>query len=227
MTMNKHWETALTVALVACAIVTTGLVIRRELMVPDSAPANTAAREEPEFLEEWRNFLDKGELLGSAQAPVQLIEFADFECPFCARFTETLHAVRERYPDKVALTFIHLPLEMHRFAEISARAAECADEQERFEQMHDLLFEHQRVIGIKPWTEFAKEAGITDLAAFETCFERTDPLPRVEAGKALAETLEVRGTPTLIINGWKLGRPPSVEDLDRSVQAVLAGNAPI
>jgi len=225
--MNKHWETALTVTLVACAVITTGMVIRRELLTPDSAPANTSASEEPVFVDEWRSFLDKGELLGSARAPVQLIEFADFECPFCARFTETLQAVRQRYPDEVAVTFIHLPLEMHRFAEISARAAECADEQGRFEQMHDLLFKNQRTIGIKRWTEFAEEAAIADIAAFETCFERTDPLPRVQAGKALAETFEVRGTPTLIINGWKLGRPPSVEELERSVQAVLAGRPPV
>lgn len=225
--MNKHWETALTVALVACAVITTGLVIRRELMTPDRAPANTAAREEPKFVEEWRSFLDEGELLGSALAPVQLIEFADFECPYCARFVETLHTVRERYPDKVAVTFIHMPLDGHRFAEISARAAECGDEQGRFEQMHDVLFANQRAIGIKPWTELAQEAGIPDLAAFEACFKRTDPLPRVQAGKALAETLEVRGTPTLMINGWKLSRPPSVEELDRSVQAVLAGRPPV
>ncbi len=226
MIVNKRWETALTVTLVACAVITTGLVIRREFMSPENAPAEVPARE-PEFVKEWQSFLDKGELLGSAQAPVQLIEFADFECPFCARFTETLHTVRERYPDKVAVTFIHLPLEMHRFAEISARAAECADEQGRFEQMHDLLFKNQRTIGIKPWTEFAQEAGVPDTDAFDSCFKRTDSLPRVEAGKALAETLNVRGTPTLMINGWKLDRPPSVEELDRKVQAVLAGKPPV
>lgn len=224
--MNKRWETALTVTLVACAVITTALVIRREFMAPDSALAHTEMRE-PVFVDEWRSFLDKGELLGSAQAPVQLIEFADFECPFCAMFTETLHTVRERYPGKVAVTFIHLPLEMHRFAEISARAAECADEQGRFEQMHDQLFKNQRTIGIKPWTEFAQQAGIADIGAFESCVQRTDPLPRVEAGKALAETLDVRGTPTLMINGWKLDRPPTAEDLDRQVQAVLAGRPPV
>lgn len=221
--MNKHWETALTVVLVACAIITTGLVVRREL----STRAGSAVPvEKTQFVAEWRNFQDSGQRLGSAQAPVQLIEFADFECPYCARFAQTLHTVRERYPDKIAVTFIHLPLEMHRFAELSARAAECAAEQGKFEQMHDVLFANQRAFGIKPWKQLAQEAGILDPAAFDICFERTDPLPRVQAGKALAETLEVHGTPTVLINGWKLGRPPSVEELDRNVQAVLAGKPP-
>jgi protein-disulfide isomerase len=92
--------------------------------------------------------------------------------------------------------------------------------------MYDLLFEQQDKFGLKPWSEFATEAGVPDTAAFETCIKQAEPIPRVTEGKALGKQLDVQGTPTLVINGWKLGRPPSLEELDAMVERVLAGKEP-
>jgi protein-disulfide isomerase len=119
----------------------------------------------------------------------------------------------QHYPDKVSLTFMHFPLKGHRFAIAAARVAECADEQGRFAAMQDQLFEGQESFGLKPWTQYATSAG--------------EPIPRVVKDEHLGNTLDVQATPTLIINGWKLGHPPSEEELDAMVKAVLAGKQPV
>jgi len=65
------------------------------------------------------------------------------------------------------------------------------------------------------------------MAAFDACIKRTDPIPSVEEGKALGAKLDVQGTPTIIVNGWKLAHPPSPEQLDQMVQRILAGKQPV
>jgi protein-disulfide isomerase len=227
VTLTKmKWDNILTALLVACALITTGVVVRREFFTSATGPARPVDQK-PMFIENWRPQIDKGVRLGSPGAPVQLIEFADFECPFCALFHKNLQTLRERYPTQVALSFVHYPLSMHRFAEPAARAAECAGEQGHFEMMHDRLFEQQSQLGLKSWREFATDAKVPDLGAFEVCIQRKDPIPRVVEGEKLGEKFNIQGTPTLVVNGWKLGRPPSVEELDRMVKAILAGKSPV
>jgi protein-disulfide isomerase len=225
--MKIKVDSLITVTLVVCAIITTGLVIRREFFAPAAQSAPLPDEEKPVLIPHWRDNLDKGIRLGPAGAPVQLIEFADFECPFCGSFRKTLKVVRERYPTQVALTYVHFPLPMHRFALPAARVAECAGEQGRFEAMYDHLFDEQDSFGLKPWSEYATAAGVPDVTAFDTCVKRTGVIPRVAEGQALGKVLDVRGTPTLIVNGWKLGRPPNSDELDAMVRAVLAGKSPI
>jgi protein-disulfide isomerase len=223
--MSSRLEALITAVLVSCALVTTGLVVRREFFAPAPPPAQ--AENKPYFIKDWRTKLATGVRMGSEHAPVQLLEFADFECPFCASFHKDLKALSRRYPTQIALTFVHFPLPMHRFAEPAARVAECAGDQGRFETMHDLLFEQQDKFGLKPWSEFASEAGVTDSAAFDACTKRTDPIPRVTEGKALGNQLDVQGTPTVVINGWKLGRPPTLDEMDHMVKAILTGTSPV
>lgn len=223
--MTRALDTVVTITLVVCALVVTGVLVWREFFT--SASQTIRAEQKSAFLKDWRDDLGRGVRLGPADAPVQAIEFADFECPFCASFHRDLKALRARYPTQVALTYVHFPLPMHRFAVPAARVAECAGDQGRFEAMYDLLFEQQDQFGLKPWSEFATEAGVPDSTAFETCVKRTDPIPRVAEGKALGKLLDVQGTPTIVINGWKLGRPPSLEEMDHMVKAILAGKSPI
>jgi protein-disulfide isomerase len=122
---------------------------------------------------------------------------------------------------------MHYPLPMHRFAEPAARVSECARAQGRFEAMHERLFEQQNAFGLKPWHEFAAEAGVPELATFEACIKSTEPVPRVVEGKALGSAFDIKGTPTIVINGWKLARPPNIEELDAMVKAILAGKSPV
>ena len=223
--MRFTWDGGLTAVLVGCALVTTALVAHREYVTVQQAPAQ--ADQKPTFVKNWRSDLADGVQLGSTNAAVQLIEFADFECPYCSSFHGALKSLRNRYPTNVTVTFVHFPLPMHRFAVPAARAAECAAAQDRFEAMYDRLFEGQNELGLKAWHDYAAAAGVPDLQAFDACIKNTDPIPRVEEGKALAAKLDVRATPTVIINGWKLGRPPSEDELDGMVKNILAGKSPV
>ena len=221
----KKWDVALTVVLVACALVTTGLVVRRELFTPATADLPPAVK--PIFIDDWRSRLDAAVTIGSRDAPVHLIEFADFECPFCARFHDTIKTVQQEYPGKIAVSFVHFPLPGHRFAQPAARVAECAGEQGRFEAMQDRLFAQQNEFGLKPWTEFAAEAGVADIQAFEACMEREGVVQRVRDGLRAGEELDVKATPTVIINGWKLAQPPSAQQLQQMIEAILDGESPV
>jgi protein-disulfide isomerase len=135
----------------------------------------------------------------------------------------TLQSIRERYPDKVAVVFAHSPVESHRFAELAARAAECAHAQGHFEGMRTVLFARQSSFGIVPWTDLAMLAGVPDLGMFNTCIKDLAPVPRIVQGKRLAGEFGVQGTPTILINGWRLPLPPSANELDGLIANVLAG----
>jgi hypothetical protein len=128
--MKLKLDAAITATLVVCALVMTGLVLRRELLAPTAAPARI--EQKPLFIKDWRAHFAQGIRMGSADAPVQLMEFADFECPYCASLHKDLKALQVRYPTQVALTFVHFPLPGHRFALLAARVAECAGDQGRF-----------------------------------------------------------------------------------------------
>jgi protein-disulfide isomerase len=223
--VRARFDIIVMVTLVVCALLTTGLVVRREFFLPDHGSVRTVPN--PLFVRDWKEGLSKGVRFGAADAPVQLIEFADFECPFCAEFEKALQPLHEKYPGGIGLTYVHFPIRGHRFAIPAARVAECAGEQGRFEAMHDQLFEGQDQFGLKPWDDYATAAGVADLPAFDACIKKSDPIPRVEEGKALGAKLDVQGTPTVIINGWKLGHPPSAEELEGMVKAILAGRSPV
>ena len=223
--MTIKMDFAFTATLVICAIVTTGVVLRREFLPPPMRAAG--GDQKPAIVPNWRQDMVKGVRLGPDSAPVQLIEFADFECPFCGSFHKTLANVRQHYPTQVSLTYVHFPIPGHRFALPAARVAECAGDQGRFEAMYDQLFDGQDSFGLKPWSEYAIAAGVADLTAFDACIRRTDPVQRIEDGKELGAQLDIQGTPTVVINGWKLPHSPTGEQLETMVKAILAGKSPI
>jgi protein-disulfide isomerase len=224
--MKVTWDSVMTVVLVACALATTGLVIRRSFS-DDGASSVQSRSTRPVFVRNWQSQFRGAELVGIASAPVQVVEFADFECPFCAGFHKTLKTVQERFPNQIAVTYVHFPLPMHRFALPAARVAECAGEQGRFESMYDQLYDGQDSFGLKPWSDYAIVAGVTDVEMFNACVSGTGPIARVEEGKRLGTRLDVKGTPTVIVNGWKLGQPPTLEQLEGMVKSVLAGKSPV
>jgi protein-disulfide isomerase len=223
--MKIKLDSVITATFLICALVTTGAIVHREFF--EATFGRARMERKPVLITDWREDLATGVHMGSADAPVQLIEFADFECPFCGSFHKSLKSVRQHYPTQVALTYVHFPLPMHRFAVPAARAAECAGNQGRFDAMHDQLFEHQDDFGLRPWSEFAIASGVSELAAFDSCMESIGTIPRVVGGKALGDKLDIQGTPTVIINGWKLGHPPNADELDGMVKAILAGRSPV
>ena len=143
---------------------------------------------------------DGAATMGSAAAPVVILIFSDFECPFCAQFAlETLPTLKTDYADtgRVQLAFRHLPLPNHARAERAAEAAECAAAQGRFWPMHDRLFQNPKALGEGDFTAHAGHVGL-DASRFQTCM-RGAARSRVELDRETAKQLRLGGTPVFLV----------------------------
>ena len=121
------------------------------------------------------NVSSSGPAVGPADAPVTLIEFADFQCPYCARALPVIAEVRERFPTQLRVVFKHMPLDsIHPYARPAARAAVCAEKQDKFWPYHDVLFQNVRALGTDQLRAHADTAGL-DLAAFDACLATPEP----------------------------------------------------
>jgi len=178
-------------------------------------------REDPKRVDDWQEVAALGTRLGPTDAPVQIVEFVDLQCPFCARFHDTLKGVLEEHGSDVAWTFLHYPISGHDQAVQAAVAAECAADQGQFFAFVDHAFQNQEVYADEPWTEFAMRAGVTDVEAFERCLTAgVDAHPEIMAGKTAGQEIGITGTPAVIINGWLQASVPH-ENLDSIVRSEL------
>lgn len=160
--------------------------------------------------------------LGPAGAPVQIVEYSDFQCPFCARVTPTLTRVRQIYGDKVRLAFKDLPLDNHAQAFKAAEAGHCAHEQGKFWPYHDVLFAKQREgLGVDQLKKYASELGL-EASAFETCLDQGKFADLVRQDLKSAQGLGVTATPTFFINGRPLSGAQPFEAFKRMIDEELA-----
>lgn len=140
---------------------------------------------------------------GPADAPVVIIEFSDFNCPYCGRFArETLPLLRENYDGRIRFVYRDFPI-LGDSSLQAAIAAECADDQGAFWDFHDLLFENQGGFNQEMFIRFGEALGL-DIEQFTAC--QNDPATREEIGGdfAVAQRLSVSGTPTFFINGRRV-----------------------
>lgn len=140
---------------------------------------------------------------GNPSAPITIVEFSDYQCPFCARVNPTLAKVMETYGDKVKIVFKDYPLPNHPEAPKASEAARCAGEQKKYWEMHDAMFANQRALGVPTLKQTARALGL-DGAAFDACLDSGKYAATVRAGFALGERMGVNSTPTLYINGRPL-----------------------
>ncbi|NRA02671.1 MAG: DsbA family protein [Myxococcales bacterium] len=142
---------------------------------------------------------------GNPNAAVTIVEFSDFQCPFCAKSLPLLNQLVAKYPDQVRLVYKHFPLSFHQQARPAAIASLAAQEQGRFWEYHDVLFANMAKLNTADWEGFAKEAGLDvgrfkqDLAAKQAEYDR-----RVTADFNDGQKAAVSGTPTVYINGKKV-----------------------
>jgi protein-disulfide isomerase len=138
---------------------------------------------------------------GPANAPVTIIEFSDFQCPFCSRVNPTLARVKDRYGDSVRIVFRDLPIQqIHPNAAKAAEAATCAHEQGKFWPMHDLLFANQQKLDVPSLKQHAATIGL-DAAAFEKCLDSGKNAAEWQKDASDAEKAGVQSTPAFFVNG--------------------------
>lgn len=150
------------------------------------------------------DFSDDDPSLGNPEATVTIVEFGDFQCPFCARlFHETLPQIKEQYvkTGKVRFVYRDFPLSsIHAMAQKAAEAAECADEQEKFWPYHDILYQRQQSLSIANLKTWASEIGLNS-AQFDACLDSGKYTDEVQKDLSAGQLAGVTGTPATFVNG--------------------------
>ena len=161
----------------------------------------------------------RDQIRGPVDAPLTLVEYGDFECPFCARATGVTDELRDRFGDDLRYVFRHLPLvDVHPRAERAARAAVAAQKQGRFWEMHDLLFTHQDELEPEDLAGYAGDLGL-DVEAFLRDLDDEDTAAQVRADVASAEASGARGTPPLVVGDARHTGPHDTATLARALGA--------
>ena len=179
------------------AIVVAGVVLFR-LTGPDDPS------EGPQGVSGWQRYANVGHRLGPETAAVTIIEFGDYQCPYCRESEAHLKAILSKYGNDVSLVYRHFPLPGHGSAYPAARAAECAGQQGRFWEFHELLYSTQSWIentSEAGLAELAEQAGVVSLEEFSDCLAGREIDERVDADVAAGRGLGIRGTPTFLVNG--------------------------
>jgi protein-disulfide isomerase len=160
---------------------------------------------------------------GPADAPVTLIEYVDFQCPFCARAHGALRQLRERLGDQLRLVVRHLPRpDHHPFAELAAEASEAAAAQGKFWEMHDALFAHQERINPATLPELAQGLGL-DVARFRDELQGATYRAKVQAEARRAQDAKASSTPAIFINGERYHGDSDPAALGAAIEAALRG----
>ncbi|MBV9573759.1 MAG: thioredoxin domain-containing protein [Acidobacteriales bacterium] len=164
--------------------------------------------------------------LGPKDAPVQVVEFADYECPYCQKVNLYLQKLHQEFGDKVAIVFKDFPLPMHSHAAKAAVAARCADKQGKFWEYHDALFISKKLLvaDLKQQARTLHLAG----ASFDKCMDTDEPIELIRKDSNEGLQLGIEGTPSFFANGHFMSGAISYAQLHDAVEAELAtmGAAP-
>ncbi|MFH0814713.1 MAG: DsbA family protein [Candidatus Falkowbacteria bacterium] len=159
---------------------------------------------------------------GNKDSKVEIIEYSDFECPFCLKHRATMDEVYKNYKDKVKFVFRHYPLSFHENAFKAAMAVECAGEQGKFWEMHDKAFDanESATMGVDAWKAAAKKLGL-NTAKFNTCLDGDKYADKINNDIKEASASGVSGTPATFINGEVVSGAYPYETLKEKIEAAL------
>ncbi|WP_218079965.1 DsbA family protein [Anthocerotibacter panamensis] len=174
---------------------------------------------------QWQDALNKrvtvdlknAPVLGPAEAALTLVEFSDFQCPFCVRARLTVRELMDKYKGKIRLAYVHLPLPIHDQAKPAALAAWAAGRQGKFFEYHDRLFDLMEKITPESFEVIAKDLGL-DLAKFNLDRKGPQALAQIEADEKQAQALGLDGTPTFVLNGVVLRGALPLSDFEEVIQ---------
>ena len=159
--------------------------------------------------------------LGAKDAPVTIVEFTDFQCPFCKATENTLAQLRKKYGDKIRLVHMDFPLSFHSHALDAAKAARCANDQGKFWQFHDSLFANQGKLAPADLKAAAKTLGLNS-TEFDACFDKAKFESEIKKDQAAGEKLGVDGTPAFFIDGRPLTGAQPLPQFEQLIDEELA-----
>lgn len=160
---------------------------------------------------------------GGKDAKVTIVEFSDFQCPYCAKGSDLLKAIKKKYGNKVKVAFKNFPLPFHNHAEKAAVAGLCANEQstDAFWKLHDSMFAHQDSLDEAGLKKLAKDVGIK-MDAFEKCLAENRHLDRVKADMEEGKKIKVKSTPTFFVNGQLINGAQPIEVFSEIIDEELS-----
>jgi protein-disulfide isomerase len=158
---------------------------------------------------------------GPKDAKVTIVEFSDFQCPYCSRAANAVHSLKEKYSDKVHFVFRQFPLvSIHPNAQGAAEASLAAHAQNKFWEFHDKLFANQQQLTREALEGYAKELGL-NVADFKKALDDKKFAPAVEAEVKLGTANSVDGTPTMFLNGKRVADPTNVAEISKQIDEAL------
>jgi protein-disulfide isomerase len=195
-------------------------IVKNENVKPENTLPQPAQGETQPTIQTFE-ITSKDHVRGDFNAQITLVEFSDFECPFCARHYPTLKKILEDYKGKVRLVYKHFPLSFHPNAQKAAEASECAVEQGKFWEYHDKIFENQASgLSLEKFKQWAKELGL-DTSKFNDCLDSGKYAQKVQADYQEGLQKGVNGTPTTFVNGQPLSGALPYESFKQIIDSIL------
>lgn len=195
--------------------------VEKQLERPAAAapPAPRPSGPDPE--KKYELPVGSSEIKGAVDGAITIVEFSDYQCPFCSRVEPLIAEALAAYPTQARFVYKHFPLEsIHPHAMGASQAAIAAQKQGKFWEMHDLLFKNQRALQPEKLVEYAQQLGL-DIEKFKADMNSDEVKQNVRDDMRLATTVGVRGTPTLFVNG-KVLRNRSIEGFKEMIDPILA-----
>lgn len=224
---KKHWYLrwwALAIFIILFLFITLAIVIGLETyniyqkIKRGEVPLTENGEEIPRTLVS----VDDDPYFGPLDAPVTIVAFEDFQCPYCKESFMAVKQVRDKYPDAVRFVFRDFPIEATHPGVIEAHlAAECAHDQDKFWEYHDKLFLNQENQDTASLVQYAKEAGL-DITAFTSCLENKVPEKEVQKDLSDGVMLDIAGTPVWFFNGFKVEGSLPLEAFELLIDRELA-----
>lgn len=157
---------------------------------------------------------------GDKNAPLTIVEYSDFQCPYCSKFHDTLSRVMKEYDGKIKWVYRHFPLDFHDYAETAAQASECAADQNKFWEYADEIYENQASFSEDYFPKAAKSVGL-DINKFNICLDSEKYKEKVQADLDEGSSYGVSGTPGSFLNGEELGGAVPYESLKAEIDKLL------
>ena len=162
----------------------------------------------------------KGPSRGPTSAPVTIVEFSDFQCPYCGREYPVIERLMKEYDGRLRLVFRHYPLDFHPFAQKAAEAAACAQDQGKFWELHDKMFTNQTKLAVTDLKGYAKSLGM-DPTKFDKCLDNGEKKALVDEDMKAGSAAGVSGTPAFFINGIFINGAQPYEHMKQAVDREL------